>query len=79
MNTRGGETPFQSVVLTIYTPVVYAIMIPGSFFGWAGVGFMLVFTPLIGAFVYSYILARLAKSTDNFGLSTKSNKPTAPE
>ncbi|MGH8061581.1 MAG: hypothetical protein ACREO7_06155 [Pseudoxanthomonas sp.] len=71
MDTMGGETPLQRVVLGLYAPVAYAVMIPGSFFGWAGVGFMLVFTPLIGAFAYAHLFARLVNSTNNFGLGTR--------
>lgn len=71
INTMGGETFFQRSVLVFYKPVAYAVMIPGAAFGWAGVGFMLAFTPLIGAFIYAYLFARLAKSTNNFGMADK--------
>lgn len=59
-NSAGGESPFQNVVLTVYRPIlliIYEVQVAMDIHSWAGLGFMQLYVPLIGVFVYSFVVA----------------------
>jgi len=60
LNGSGSESAFQKIILTIYHPilfVIYEIQEAMDMHGWGALGFMLIFSPLIGSLVYSLIIA----------------------
>src|SRR5262245_51153098 len=60
IDSHGGEPTFQKIILWVYRPVIFVVESMQVVLGmrtWAGLGFIIVFGPLIGAMVYSAVLA----------------------
>ena len=60
VDRSGGETAFQRGVFAVYLPIllmVIAVQEAMDIHSWGGLGFIILFAPLIGVFAYSFVVA----------------------